>query len=611
MIRKNIAVFIHLALAFLANTDVHADVSCGGHFADSCADCPQGNGAAWCNGECEWANDQCQLQQVQCGPTSMATICSECPRAQDECSSQDCSWMTTTGLCRDAFSDNVRTASVHLSYSKPIARPAWWFQRVVPTALADVSYLASNGHRFGYGWIQQQDDRTGRVLFSVWDQGGCDQDEGGCNSEDVAQTVACGSGVTCEGFGNEGTGRKSFFDTSSLPNENQAYYMVTQAAYLGNRRMEYTGYFLEGNQWRLLSRIQVSTNQGEEWWIDGMYSFVEQWLEIQTTRDRAALFGPSYVAEVHRSTFVQVPSATFSHGTLENHEHVNAWQAGAEWNYAVGIATGGSTTPVAERGDTFNYVDLDASSELGRFQGAISCLSEAASTREAIEGCLDSIGDSDGGSSGGTSPGGESTLCFPGDSLVNLENKGWVPLSTIKIGDKVLVSHDEKYRLVYSFGHYKQDVYAEYLEIRSTKVEHPPLVISSEHMVSTGDGRWVPAAILEEGDTLSSDNGVACTITSIGRVRRKGIFAPLTESGSIVVNGIVASTYIAFQHSEFIHIGGIETPWSFQWMAHTFEAGHRLACRSIPTLCSRETYSDSGISHWLNTPIKVARWILA
>lgn len=29
-------------------------VKCGGHTASSCSACPQGNGASWCNGECEW-----------------------------------------------------------------------------------------------------------------------------------------------------------------------------------------------------------------------------------------------------------------------------------------------------------------------------------------------------------------------------------------------------------------------------------------------------------------------------------------------------------------------------------------------------------------------------
>ena len=34
-------------------------VSCGGHVADSCLECPQGNGAAWCNGDCQWRDGAC------------------------------------------------------------------------------------------------------------------------------------------------------------------------------------------------------------------------------------------------------------------------------------------------------------------------------------------------------------------------------------------------------------------------------------------------------------------------------------------------------------------------------------------------------------------------
>ena len=36
---------------------LETDVSCGGHRATFCIDCPQGNGASWCNGECTWDND--------------------------------------------------------------------------------------------------------------------------------------------------------------------------------------------------------------------------------------------------------------------------------------------------------------------------------------------------------------------------------------------------------------------------------------------------------------------------------------------------------------------------------------------------------------------------
>jgi len=38
-------------------------VSCGNHWADTCAECPQGNGAAWCNGDCTWQDNECVLSE--------------------------------------------------------------------------------------------------------------------------------------------------------------------------------------------------------------------------------------------------------------------------------------------------------------------------------------------------------------------------------------------------------------------------------------------------------------------------------------------------------------------------------------------------------------------
>merc|ERR1712232_1265441 len=41
-----------------------ASVSCGGHDAASCLECPQGHGEAWCNGDCTWEGGSCQLLQA-------------------------------------------------------------------------------------------------------------------------------------------------------------------------------------------------------------------------------------------------------------------------------------------------------------------------------------------------------------------------------------------------------------------------------------------------------------------------------------------------------------------------------------------------------------------
>ena len=44
-------------------TVVQSQVSCGNHRASSCADCPQGHGSSWCNGECAWKDGQCLLAE--------------------------------------------------------------------------------------------------------------------------------------------------------------------------------------------------------------------------------------------------------------------------------------------------------------------------------------------------------------------------------------------------------------------------------------------------------------------------------------------------------------------------------------------------------------------
>jgi len=42
-------------------------VVCGGHQADSCAQCPMDIGESWCNGECAWCEGKCQIKGKNCG----------------------------------------------------------------------------------------------------------------------------------------------------------------------------------------------------------------------------------------------------------------------------------------------------------------------------------------------------------------------------------------------------------------------------------------------------------------------------------------------------------------------------------------------------------------
>ena len=212
---------------------------------------------------------------------------------------------------------------------------------------------------------------------------------GECDDEQLARTVVCGEGVTCKGFGGEGTGRKSMLDTDALPVPGVPYHFVTHARAVGSpvgSRVQYAGYVhadaLGG--WRLLSVIEVSAGS-KDWRLSGMGSFVEQWTASNTLLPRGALFGPSFVsadAGGSEGTWAAVPRATFStNKPPENHEHINAWQEqgdGANGG-AVGIETGGAIEQSVDTGTSFDYPahKEEDSALLADFRARIPCLLES------------------------------------------------------------------------------------------------------------------------------------------------------------------------------------------------------------------------------------------
>jgi len=74
----------------LSNPDIHnwlfsklfdIEVSCGQHKAGSCAGCPQGNGASWCNGDCQWIDDQCVKENSGDPVSACEHRCSRDPKS--------------------------------------------------------------------------------------------------------------------------------------------------------------------------------------------------------------------------------------------------------------------------------------------------------------------------------------------------------------------------------------------------------------------------------------------------------------------------------------------------------------------------------------------------
>jgi len=177
-------------------------------------------------------------------------------------------------------------------------------------------------------------------------------------------------------------------------------------------------------------------------------------------------------------------------------------------------------------------------------------------------------------------------------------------MDRLRTGEIVAVGNG-KYERVYGFGHYKVDRVGKFLQIETT---NSTLTLSSSHMVFLyGRHLPVPASLVACGDNLVGASGEALQVISINEVEEKGLYAPFTPSGILLVNDMLVSSFVAFEESQSISIFG----WalSYQWLARTFEFPHRLLCHYVAE-CLDVRYDTDGISFWVATPLRLTLSVL-
>ena len=156
-------------------------------------------------------------------------------------------------------------------------------------------------------------------------------------------------------------------------------------------------------------------------------------------------------------------------------------------------------------------------------------------------------------------------------------------MESLQIGDFVRAGKHQ-FSQVYSFLHLNRDTKADFIQIRADGLK-TPLEVSPEHMVFV-ENIPIPASQVKVGDMLGTHK-----ISDVKTVRRHGVYAPVTESGDIVVSGILASSYAAVLSYSPInqHVG-----------AHAFFAIRRLVCAFNFETCKNENYTEDGIPVWLS-----------
>jgi len=197
-----------------------------------------------------------------------------------------------------------------------------------------------------------------------------------------------------------------------------------------------------------------------------------------------------------------------------------------------------------------------------------------------------------------TSEPGLGAFCFSGRSVVDVKDKGQIAVESLRIGDWVR-ARDGRFALVYSFGHFQPNANTDYLQILSESMDtKSPLEISAEHLIyvaqhhhraSTQGKKLVPAGTIQIGDFLLTENGSLSPVVSIRTVQRVGAYSPLTESGNLLVNGVLASSYVS--RGWVMESTGVSGE-TLHWLQHGAVTPYRMFCY-LSGRCKREHYDRS------------------
>ena len=158
--------------------------------------------------------------------------------------------------------------------------------------------------------------------------------------------------------------------------------------------------------------------------------------------------------------------------------------------------------------------------------------------------------------------------CFPEDASITTSDNKVKVMRDLCIGDRVLCLSKRGKPLfseVIAFLHYEPDRHAEYLVIET--YQGITFSVSPEHLIFTAKSKMSSslkiqtkfAGCVKQSDcvlSLSDELGhpILLQVKSVCNVRKRGIYAPLTRCGSILVDDVLMSCYAKFYSHTIAHM---------------------------------------------------------
>ncbi|UJR06741.1 hypothetical protein I4U23_011030 [Adineta vaga] len=159
--------------------------------------------------------------------------------------------------------------------------------------------------------------------------------------------------------------------------------------------------------------------------------------------------------------------------------------------------------------------------------------------------------------------------CFAGSSQVTLEDGTFKLISDVKINDRVLVDKQNLYEPIIGFIHSKREGLFDFLAIdvqSDVSNVSTTIYVSANHLIFDFDSDQARfAGNFRIGDQMKLVHHyqiVPGKVTNIRLMKREGYYAPMTPSGKIVVDGVLASNYATVSNHALAHqVMGIYRTW--------------------------------------------------
>ena len=171
--------------------------------------------------------------------------------------------------------------------------------------------------------------------------------------------------------------------------------------------------------------------------------------------------------------------------------------------------------------------------------------------------------------------------CYPGSAIFVDARGRRRQMESLLVGEEVqgITNNGIITEPVITFIHRQQDVFQQYMKI--TTFTKKILKITEDHLLfveKEGEATAIPVRDVTIGDTVFVRGDLGAlerdAVQNISHVYEKGVYAPVTLSGTILVNDVLTSCYFdVLAHESSNKAMGIAravyhvSPWMLQWLS--------------------------------------------